>query len=34
MDYLIPAEFARQYHENKQAGETTQPGEIAGTLSS
>ena len=32
LDYLTPAEFARQYYENKQAGETAQPGEMAGVL--
>ena len=31
--YLTPAEFARQYYENKQVEEITQPREITGTLS-
>ncbi len=33
LDYLTPAEFARRYYENKQAGKATQPVEMAGTLS-
>ncbi|GAH45142.1 unnamed protein product, partial [marine sediment metagenome] len=30
---LTPAEFAKRYYENKQAGEATQAVEMAGTLS-
>jgi len=33
LGYLTPTEFARQYYENKQAEEITQPREIAGSLS-
>ena len=33
LGYLTPTEFARQYYENKQVEEITQPGEIAGSLS-
>jgi len=33
LGYLMSSKFAKQYYENKQAGEITQPGEIDGTLS-
>ncbi len=33
LDYLTPAEFARQYYEKNQAEEARQLMEIAGTLS-